>query len=90
DLKYGHSNGWIESKQDVINDLRDGVLDYRRIDSYEPSYIFNGNIACVRTNPDIIVAMNGQVLDLKLHVLQVWIKTKDKGWQLISRQSTKI
>ncbi|WP_276132849.1 nuclear transport factor 2 family protein [Polluticoccus soli] len=89
DLKYGHSNGWIEKKQDVINDLRDGVLDYKRIDSYEPVFTFYGNIACVRTNPDITVVMDGKVLELKLHVLQVWVKTGNR-WQLLSRQSTKI
>lgn len=88
-LVYGHSNGWIEKKQDVINDLFNGTLTYQKLQQYESQIVFEGNIACVRNNPDVEVLMNGNVIKLKLHVLQVWIRT-GKNWQLLSRQSTKI
>ena len=88
-LVYGHSNGWIEKKQEVINDLFNGTLTYKKLQQYGSEIVFEGNIACVRNNPDIEVLMNGNTIKLKLHVLQVWIKTK-KNWQLLSRQSTKI
>jgi hypothetical protein len=88
-LVYGHSNGWIEKKQDVIDDLFNGTLTYRILQQYQPQIIFEGDMALVRSNPDIEVLMKGTPVKLKLHVLQVWVKT-NKNWQLISRQSTKI
>jgi hypothetical protein len=88
-LSYGHSNGWIEKKAEVIGHLHDGTLTYTGIEEYDPQFTIVGDIALVRMNPDINVSMNGTALPLKLHVLQVWMKT-NRGWQLISRQSTKI
>lgn len=88
-LVYGHSNGWRESKRELIDHLFDGTVTYKYINEFEPSYVFEGNIACVRTNPDVNVLMNGKLIELKLHVLTVWIKT-DRGWRLLSRQSIRI
>lgn len=89
DLVYGHSNGWRESKRDIVNHLYDGTITYKYINEYEPDIVFAGDVACVRTNPDINVVMDGKLIELKLHVLMVWLKT-DKGWRLLSRQSIRI
>ena len=88
-LSYGHSNGWIEKKNEVISHLHNGTLTYTSIEEYEPQFTIVGDIGLVRMTPDIRVLMKETQLSLKLHVLQVWMKT-NRGWQLISRQSTKI
>lgn len=89
DLNYGHSNGWVESKQEVINDLFNGKLTYQKIESSKQDWKMGKDWATVRSVTEIRLLMNEQELLLKLHVLQVWIKT-NKGWQLLARQSTKI
>jgi len=88
-LSYGHSNGWIESKREVIEDLYNGKLVYNKIDQDAPQIVVEGNSAVLRTNMELAATLNGNVVQLKLSVLQVWIK-KGKDWQLLGRQSVKL
>lgn len=89
DLTYGHSNGWVETKGDVINDLFTGKLLYTKIESKDLKWTLTGDLSTVRSTTEIGYLLDGKPGELKLHVLQVWLKT-NKGWQLLSRQSTKI
>jgi|SRR5690606_3698151 hypothetical protein len=90
DVMYGHSNGWIEKKAEVINNLYNGTLHYESIKpTTTPIVVVEHNVAAVRQTADIIVSLNDKKITLTLHVLQVWIKTHD-SWQLFSRQSTKL
>ena len=90
DVSYGHSNGWVQNKRDIMNDLRSGKLVYSKIENSSVSIVALGKKwATVRTNTDAEGSVNGTAFQLKLHVLQVWIDTK-KGWQVFARQSTKL
>ncbi len=87
---YGHSNGWVQRKKDIINDLKNGKLVYSKIENSSVAIESIGKKwATVRTNTNAEGSANGTAFQLKLHVLQVWIDTK-KGWQLLARQSTKL
>lgn len=88
-LVYGHSNGWKETKNELIADLYNGTIIYHKISQAEESIVMDGNTATVRSIADIDVTMEGKELHFKLHVLQVWI-WKNKKWQLFGRQSAKI
>jgi len=88
-ITYGHSNGWIQSKSDIIDDLYSGKIVYNVIDQYFDNIVLDGNTASVRETANINVEMAGKPLQFKLKVLQVWV-WKKKGWQLFSRQSVKI
>ena len=88
-ISYGHSNGWVQNKTDVLNDFISGKLDYRNIESNGFSILdMTKNRATVKMNSNAEGTVNGNSFKLNLHVLQVWLKTK-KGWQLYSRQSAK-
>ena len=90
DLSYGHSNGWIESKSDVLNDLKSGKLVYSKIENSSSAIVnINKKWATVKTNTNAEGAVNGTAFKLTLHVMLFWMKTK-KGWQLIARQSSKL
>lgn len=89
DVSYGHSNGWIESKEDVINDLVSNKLIYHSIKSDSLTWNMQSDWASVRSKTKVEVTLNGNKIELNLHVLQVWWRT-NKGWQLIARQSTKL
>ena len=90
DLSYGHSNGWIQSKSDILNDFASGKLTCSKIENNSSAIIvINKDYATVKTNTNAEGAVNGTAFNLKLHIMQFWIKTK-KGWQLIARQSTKL
>ena len=88
-LSYGHSNGWIETRKEVIADLLNGKLVYVSIESKELSSEQTGDITLVRAESKIKYLLDGKEGELKLHVLQVWIRVGYQ-WQLIGRQSTKV
>ncbi len=88
-VQYGHSNGWIETKDSVIGDLFSGKLVYYKIEQTETTFTEEKSTACVRSVNAIDVALSGERIQMKLHVLQVWIK-EDNDWVLLSRQSTRI
>jgi len=89
-VTYGHSNAWVQNKSDIINDLKSGKLDYVKIDNSNVTIAaITDSWATVRTNTNAEGKANGNVFQLKLHILEVWLRTKS-GWQLIARQSTKL
>jgi hypothetical protein len=89
DLSYGHSNGWIQSKSDILNDFTSGKLTYSKIENNSSAIIkINKKYATAKTNTNAEGVVNGTAFKLTLHIMQFWVKTK-KGWQLIARQSAK-
>ncbi len=89
DASYGHSNGWIQSKDDILNDFTSGKLVYNRIENNSLAIVtISKKYATVKTNTNAEGIVNGTAFKLTLHIMQFWIKTK-KGWQLIARQSAK-
>ena len=89
-LHYGHSNGWIESKKEVINDLYNGKLVYNKIEASGYEIEIVREVATVRSKTDIDVLLDGKPVAITLHVLQVWIWKDKEGWKLLSRQSVKM
>jgi len=90
DLSYGHSNGWIQSKSDILNDFKSGKLAYNKIENNSSVIIIiTREYATVKSNTNAEGVVNGTAFNLKLHIMQFWIKTKN-GWQLIARQSAKL
>jgi len=87
-ISYGHSNGWVETKKDVIGDLYNGTLSYKQINPGTPEIITEGNTASVRMMADVDVIMSGKQLQFKLKMLQVW-KWENDHWILFARQSVK-
>jgi len=89
-VSYGHSNGWVQNKNDIINDLKSGKLVYDKLEDVSEGVVaINNNWATVRTITNAEAKMNGNTIQLKLHILQVWLKTKT-GWQLIARQGVRL
>jgi Domain of unknown function (DUF4440) len=87
-LSYGHSNGWVETKADVIKDLETGYISYSAIKEDSITVAINGNMANVRFLADITATMKGATSKFKLRVLEVWVK-KSSRWVLFARQAVK-
>lgn len=89
EVSYGHSNGWIQNKNDILSDFTSGKLIYNKIENNSSAIVtISKKYATVKTNTNAEGVVNGTAFNLKLHIMQFWIKTK-KGWQLIARQSAK-
>lgn len=87
-LSYGHSNGWVETKTDLIKNLEAGYLNYSGYKEDSIQISMNGNMANARFVAEINVALNGTPGNYHLKVLEVWVK-KGKRWILFSRQAVK-
>lgn len=85
-LSYGHSNGWIETKNDMINNLETGYIKYNSIKEDSLKVTVNGSLANARFVGDYNVTMNGNTNTYRLKVLEVWVK-KGKRWILFARQA---
>jgi hypothetical protein len=87
-LSYGHSNGWVETKTDMIKNLETGYLDYHSYKEDSLQTVINGNLAHARFVADINVTLNGYTSTYHLKVLEVWWK-KGKRWLLFARQAVR-
>lgn len=87
-LSYGHSNGWVETKADVIKDLETGYIVYHSYKEDSLNITMNGIMANARFVADISATLRGNTTTFHLKVLEVWVK-KGKRWLLFARQAVK-
>lgn len=85
-LSYGHSNGWVETKKELIEHLENGYMGYNSFREDSIKVEVNGNVAHARFIADINATMSGKEFTFKLRVLEVWVK-KGKRWVLFARQA---
>lgn len=86
-LRYAHSNGWVETQQEQLHNLKTGYLDYHgyHADSlyiYTPKLdltingvappFYNDKHATLDFNATIDVSLNGKRNVYLLHVSEVW------------------
>jgi hypothetical protein len=88
-LSYGHSNGWIETKAEMIKNLETGYTSYKSIKEDSLQVTINENVAHARFVGDYEVSLNGgTAVVYHLKVLEVWVK-KGKRWLLFARQAVR-
>jgi len=87
-LSYGHSNGWVQTKADLIKDFESGLISYQRITEDSIQVTMNGNMANVRFVSNVDATMKGNSFSFHLKVLEVWVK-KGKRWVLFARQAVR-
>lgn len=85
-LSYGHSNGWVETKAELLDHLTNGVIRYNSFSEDSINVVINGTMAHARFIADINATMNGVDYTFSLRVLEVWVK-KGKRWVLFARQA---
>jgi hypothetical protein len=87
-LSYGHSNGWVQSKADLIKDFETGYISYQSITEDSITVLINGTMANVRFVSNVSASLKGVTNSFRLKVLEVWVK-KSKRWVLFARQAVK-
>jgi hypothetical protein len=87
-LSYGHSNGWIETKRDLINDLETGLISYHSFKEDSVKVAQSGDAAHIRFIADINSTLRGNNTNNHIKVMEVWIKKGDK-WVLFARQAVR-
>ena len=87
-LTYGHSNGWIETKNEMMKNIETGYIKYNSFVEDSVSVSMNARLASVRFLATIDVDLNGKNGIYFLKVLEVW-QRKGKRWILFARQAVK-
>ena len=90
DVSFGHSNGWVQDYEDFKKDFESGKVKYQLVKQTELTELkIKNKFANVRR----IIAVKGlyknEIFEMKLSVLEFWIKQKGI-WKLWSRQSVSL
>ena len=87
DVNYGHTNGLIQTKAQLIRSVVSKEQDYKNIIPSDMNIRIYDNTAVVTMKSMVIMNYQGNPLNMNMYINLVWIK-KDK-WQLVARQSVK-
>jgi hypothetical protein len=89
--KYIHSNGWVQSKQDVIDDLKSGKLNYTSVNVSESSVALYKKHTAIVTGKGSFKGLMPDKSEFNIHLLYTEVYVKDKKqWKLVSRQAIKL
>ena len=88
-LMFVHSNGWTESKQELIQDMKSGKLRYTNIQVSESSVRVYQATAIVTGKGKFNVILDGNPLEINLFYTEVYVLKNDK-WLLASRHSNRL
>jgi len=86
---YIHSNGWIQTAEDVLNDMQSKKLVYKNIAITESQARQYESMVIVTGKGRFEGEVNGKAFGMVLLYTEVYIKRKS-GWKLVTRQSTKL
>ena len=87
DVSYGHTNGLIQTKAQLIRSVMSKEQDYKSIIPSDMHTRFYDNTAVVTMKSAVSMLYQGNQLNMNMFITLVWVK-KDK-WQLVARQSVK-
>jgi hypothetical protein len=88
DCSYGHTNGLMQTKAQLIRDIVSGVQNYKSIDPSDMVIKVYDNSAVVTLKSKVKMVYQGNELDLAMNVIVFWVKKKD--WVIVGRQSVKL
>ncbi len=90
-LKFIHSNGWIQTKKDFIEDLKSGKLNYTTIIIQESTVSVYNNQSAVVTGKGTFKGLMPDKSEFNVNLLytETYVKSK-KQWKLVSRQACKL
>lgn len=89
-LTYTHSSGWIQTKDDVVNDFTNGKLTYQKISVQELNTRMYNGAAIVNGRGKFSFTANGTMVatyDLAFTETYVLI---NKQWKLAARHANKM
>jgi ketosteroid isomerase-like protein len=88
-LSYGHSDGRVESKAEVINGVMNRKTTVKSIDFPELKVAIVGSSAVARHLYVSESELDGKPNSTRIGALQVWQK-QDGSWKLLARQGYKL
>lgn len=88
-LSYIHSNGWIQTKKELIEDLQSGKLTYNSITVVQDSIRLYTKSAVVTGRGKFVATLNGTTNTFDLAYTETYVLQK-RTWKLVSRHASKV
>ena len=89
DLTYTHSSGRLDGKAAIIEAITSGKTQYHTMVPEDVQVRLYGDVAVLTGRAAVNVTNDGQLLDLKLRFMSVYVK-RDGRWQFVAWQSTRV
>lgn len=88
-LMYIHSNGWVQSRQEVLDDMASGKLIYHSINISNAQVRLYKDTGIVTGKGRFSGQREGSDFDMELTFTEVYVKDKKK-WMLVSRHANRM
>lgn len=88
-LSYIHSNGWIQTKKEFLDDFASGKLVIHDVVVAEMHARVYKKSAVVTGKGQFITSLNGNKSSVNLLFTEVYVLQRG-GWKLVSRHATKL
>jgi hypothetical protein len=88
-IQYIHSNGWIQSKKEIIDDLKSDKVNYTQVTIKEATVRMYNTTAIVSGLGSFEGITDGKSFTLELRYTEVYIKT-GKHWKLVLRHANRM
>jgi len=91
ELVYVHSNGRVQDKSDLIEEIINGDRRFMRIETLDQKIQMAENAAVVQHifKAETKYSSNGELGSLYVNVIQVW-QLQNGNWRLLARQGYKL
>lgn len=89
DLKYIHSNGWVESKEDLLANLKSDKLVYKQVLVSDTKVTLTNHVAIVSGKGLFSVILENVKIEIPLMYSEIYVKKKGK-WLLLHRHANKL
>ena len=86
---YIHSNGWVQNKKEILDDMRSGKLVYQKVIIKDAAVRIYGQTAIVTGLGTFEGINSGSAFAIDLRYTEVYIYN-GKGWVLTSRHSNRM
>lgn len=88
-LEYIHSNGWVETRDDVIQNLKTRRLVYKNVTIEQINVRIYGGTAIVTGRGLFSGEMSGNAFSTPLLFTEVYVR-KDNRWKLVLRHACRV
>lgn len=88
-LKYGHSGGTIESKQQFVETFTSGRSDFVACTFSDIKITVSGKVAIATFKVDAVTNDNNKPGEVHMRLMTTWQKKKGK-WKLLARQAVRV
>jgi Domain of unknown function (DUF4440) len=86
---YVHSNGWVQNKKEITEDLKSGKLIMNSVTVTEATARVYKGAVIINGKGLFNVVVNGNAVEIQLLYTEMYVRKKE-GWLLVSRHATKL